>query len=52
MTGLAILAALNGIPTWYHPDGALDTAAVADEYRDLHAWPQPPVMPAAEEAQP
>ncbi|MFI5261209.1 MAG: TetR/AcrR family transcriptional regulator [Candidatus Limnocylindrales bacterium] len=53
VTGRAILAALNGISAWYHPDGALDTAAVADAYlsifmRGLQAM----VMPTTEEAQP
>ena len=53
VTGRAILAALNGIPAWYHPDGALDTAAVADAYLSIFMRGlQPPVMPAAEEAQP
>jgi AcrR family transcriptional regulator len=33
--GRAILAALNGIPAWYRPDGPLDTAAVADAYLTL-----------------
>jgi TetR/AcrR family transcriptional regulator, cholesterol catabolism regulator len=53
VTGRAILAALNGIPAWYHPDGALDTVAVADAYLSIFMRGlQPPVVPAAEEAQP
>ena len=53
VTGRAILAALNGIAAWYHPDGALDTPAVADAYLTIFMRGlQPPVVPVAEEAQP
>jgi TetR/AcrR family transcriptional regulator, cholesterol catabolism regulator len=53
VTGRAILAALNGIPAWYHPDGALDAMAVADAYLAIFLrGVQPPAAPAAEEAQP
>jgi AcrR family transcriptional regulator len=30
-----ILTALNGVATWYRPDGRLSAAAIADQYADL-----------------
>jgi hypothetical protein len=30
-----ILTALNGIPTWYRPDGRLSADRIADHYVDL-----------------
>jgi len=35
MTAMAILSALNGIATWYSPNGAQSADAVADQYADL-----------------
>lgn len=35
LTSMAILSALNGIPTWYSPDGPLTADAVADQHADL-----------------
>ena len=53
VTGRAILAALNGIAAWYHPEGALDTTAVAQAYLAIFMRGlQPPDVPAAEEAKP
>jgi len=53
VTGRAILAALNGIAAWYHPDGPLDTTAVADAYLTIFMRGlQPPATPATEEAKP
>jgi AcrR family transcriptional regulator len=34
-TAMAILSALNGIPTWYRPGGALTAADIADQHADL-----------------
>lgn len=30
-----VLSALNGIPTWFRPDGELDAATIADRYANL-----------------
>lgn len=35
MTTMAILSALNGIATWYRPDGAQSADEIADSYADL-----------------
>jgi TetR/AcrR family transcriptional regulator, cholesterol catabolism regulator len=35
MTAMAILSALNGIATWYRPDGVLTPDEIADDYADL-----------------
>ncbi len=35
MAAMAILSALNGIATWYSPDGPSSADAVADQYADL-----------------
>jgi len=35
LTSMAILSALNGIPTWYSPDGPLTAGEVADQHADL-----------------
>jgi AcrR family transcriptional regulator len=35
MTAMAILSALNGIATWFRPDGGLTAAEIADDYSDL-----------------
>ncbi|HEY5489505.1 MAG TPA: TetR/AcrR family transcriptional regulator [Candidatus Limnocylindrales bacterium] len=35
LTSMAILSALNGIPTWYSPDGPLTADDVADQHADL-----------------
>jgi len=32
---MAILSALNGIPTWYSSTGRLSPAEIADHYADL-----------------
>jgi TetR/AcrR family transcriptional regulator, cholesterol catabolism regulator len=34
-TAMAILSALNGIPTWYRPTGQLTAAEIADRHADL-----------------
>lgn len=53
VTGRAILAALNGIPAWYHPDGPLDILAVADAYLTIFMRGlQPTGVPAAGVPQP
>ena len=53
VTGRAILAALNGIAAWYHPDGALDARAVAEAYLTIFMRGlQPPEVSATQEAQP
>jgi AcrR family transcriptional regulator len=35
LTAMAILSALNGIATWYRPDGALTADQIADQHADL-----------------
>ena len=35
LTSMAILSALNGIPTWYSADGPLTADEVADQHSDL-----------------
>ena len=35
LTAMAILSALNGIATWYSPDGPLTPAEIADQHADL-----------------
>ena len=35
LTAMAILSALNGIATWYKPDGTLSPTAIADRHADL-----------------
>jgi AcrR family transcriptional regulator len=35
LTAMAVLSALNGIATWYSPDGALTPAQIADQHADL-----------------
>jgi AcrR family transcriptional regulator len=35
LTSMAILSALNGIPTWYAPDGPLTADQIADQHADL-----------------
>ena len=35
LTAIVILSALNGIATWYRPDGKLTAAAIADRHADL-----------------
>lgn len=35
LTAMAILSALNGIATWYRPDGPLTATQIADQYADL-----------------
>ena len=35
LTAMAILSALNGIATWYRPDGPLSADEVADQHADL-----------------
>lgn len=35
LAAMAILSALNGIATWYRPDGAQTADAIADQYADL-----------------
>jgi AcrR family transcriptional regulator len=35
LTSMAILSALNGIPTWYSPAGALAPEHIADQHADL-----------------
>ena len=35
LTAMAILSALNGIATWYRPDGPLTAAQIADQHADL-----------------
>jgi AcrR family transcriptional regulator len=35
LAAMALLSALNGIATWYRPDGPLTPAEVADHYADL-----------------
>ncbi|MDP8903955.1 MAG: TetR/AcrR family transcriptional regulator [Chloroflexota bacterium] len=35
LTAMALLSALNGIATWYRPDGSLTAEQVADEHADL-----------------
>ena len=35
LTSMAILSALNGIPTWYSADGPLTADVVADQHADL-----------------
>lgn len=35
LTAMATLSALNGIATWYRPDGALTAEQIADEHADL-----------------
>ena len=32
---MAILSALNGIATWYRPDGRLTAEQIADQHADL-----------------
>src|SRR4051794_3424959 len=34
-TSTAILSALNGIPTWFSPTGAMTAAEIADQHADL-----------------
>jgi TetR/AcrR family transcriptional regulator, cholesterol catabolism regulator len=34
-TAMAILSALNGIPTWYRPNGPLTADQIADQHADL-----------------
>jgi TetR/AcrR family transcriptional regulator, cholesterol catabolism regulator len=34
-TAMAILSALNGIPTWYRPNGPLSADQIADKHADL-----------------
>ncbi len=35
LTAMVILSALNGIATWYRPEGKLTPAAIADRHADL-----------------
>ena len=35
LTAMAILSALNGIASWYRPDGALSPAQIGDQHADL-----------------
>jgi Transcriptional regulator len=35
LTAMVILSALNGIATWYRPDGSLTPATIADRHADL-----------------
>lgn len=35
LTAMIILSALNGIATWYRPDGSLNAVAIADRHADL-----------------
>jgi AcrR family transcriptional regulator len=35
LTAMAMLSALNGIATWYRPDGALSADQIADQHADL-----------------
>lgn len=35
LTAMAILSALNGIATWYRPDGQLTADQIADQHADL-----------------
>ena len=35
LTAMAILSALNGIPTWYRPTGAMTADDVADQHAEL-----------------
>ena len=35
MTAMAVLSALNGIATWYRPEGAQSADEIADSYADL-----------------
>jgi len=35
MSAMVILSALNGIASWYRPDGALTPDQIADQYADL-----------------
>ena len=35
LTAMVILSALNGIATWYRPEGNLSPAAIADRHADL-----------------
>ncbi len=35
LTAMAILSALNGIATWYSPDGPLSPTEIADQHADL-----------------
>lgn len=35
LTAMAILSALNGIATWYRPDGPLSSEEIGDQYADL-----------------
>jgi TetR/AcrR family transcriptional regulator, cholesterol catabolism regulator len=35
LTAMALLSALNGIATWYRPDGALTATEIADQHADL-----------------
>lgn len=35
LTAMVILSALNGIATWYRPEGSLSPAAIADRHADL-----------------
>jgi len=35
LTAMAILSALNGIATWYRPDGPLSADQIADQHADL-----------------
>jgi AcrR family transcriptional regulator len=35
LTAMIILSALNGIATWYKPDGSLSPAGIADRHADL-----------------
>jgi len=35
LTSMAILSALNGIPTWYSPTGDLTPTQIADQHADL-----------------
>jgi hypothetical protein len=35
LTAMAILSALNGIASWYRPDGLLSADEIADSYADL-----------------
>jgi AcrR family transcriptional regulator len=43
LTAMALLSSLNGIATWYRPDGALMADAIADHHADLflHGLTQP-----------
>jgi TetR/AcrR family transcriptional regulator, cholesterol catabolism regulator len=35
LTAMAMLSALNGIATWYRPDGPLTASQIADQHADL-----------------